>query len=1351
MLSLRGESREVFAHPDGTLEAREYLRPVWTREDGEWREVDTTLAVGPDGVVVPGATTVGLAFSGGGVDDPLVQMTRAGRVLELSWPGSLPAPELDGAEAVYRDVLPDVDLRMGATPDGFTQLLVVHTAEAAASAELTELTLGLSAEGMDVQVTPEGGVEAVDVGAGSPVFEAPVPIMWDSSGGDTASGGAVTDSASSAGAGGPEPLTDPAESARRAEVAVEVTDDGLSLTPDEGLLRGADTQFPVFIDPQWHSPKATAWTMVSRYWHDSPQWRFNGENNAGLGYCGWDYCAPYDLKRLFYRIPINEDFGGAEITNADFVVRNVHSASCTAREVQIWRTKGIDSGTTWDTQDNDAFWIDRLDTRSFAYGSDECAAADAEFDVTSAMRQAVDNDWQSLTFGMRATSEDDRLGWKRFADEAFLRVTYNRPPPQLRTNQLVMEYGGQCPSPSDPARVRSRGKIYATNLRDPDGDQLRVQFRAFWDAGDGQGNIVRWETALTTGQGDDSLVAVRLPTSMPDNGRVQWEARSHDGKQYSPWSGSGTPHRCTFHMDTTTPTAPTIVSPEYPATAPENPLDPWHDGAGRYGDFTFDSAASDVNRYRYGLNGEPLTANQLTTTGGDPRTARLLPDAGVNVLTVQALDTAGNASEEHSYVFRVRAGSPERVVWDLDEEAGASSAQGRGEPWSAALTGDAAPGVAGARGTALRLGGAGGHAVTEVPVVDTSKSFSVSFWARLPEAGITGSGTAVSQAGKVGNAFRLSVDPGSGGWSFSRTGADNSSAAVTTVRQGQAAALGAWTHVVGVYKRVDGGQLLLYVDGQPAGSVAFGDWWEARGTVALGAALTGQTAGDFFAGELDEVRFYDYWLTDAQVAALHAHEEITAGSRPALAVWSLDEPADATAVAGYSQPSPAEVHGQVAFGGEGVTGTAASFTAGSGHVATTQPVLDTYQSFTLAAWVKLPANKPNQNMVVAAQTASHNWGFSLLHAADGRGWTFRRWTADDTSGSLVQASQSPCTASEPDCPAAGLGGWTHVAGVHDIDRREIRLYVNGQLAASESFTGLWTANGRVTIGAADHRDGTTSGELTGQIDDVRLFDRMATGDEVWQLFHQNPRIAGRWQFEQTDAAGTTTPDSSVAGNPLNLSGGPAVGSGRIDASALLLDGVNDHAATTTGTVPMDTSASFTVAAWAQAAALPQNAATLVSGAGSTRSAFAVRYVPDPASGRNVWQIALADDDSEAATVVSVDNTEFSDVRYWNHIALVYDGFRRQAQLYVNGRLDEVACLDETDDACGSVSWANNVTTFDAAHSLQVGRARTPSGAWGEYWPGAVDDLWAFRGALTTAQVAWLATGYSGVETEIPTS
>ncbi|TDC21845.1 LamG domain-containing protein [Streptomyces sp. 8K308] len=1347
VLSLRGESSDVFAQPDGSLEAREYLRPVRARVDGEWRAIDTALAPTGDGMVAPAVATVDLAFSGGGTDDPLVRMSRAGRSLELHWPGALPVPELDGTEAVYRDVLPDVDLRMGAAPEGFIQLLVVNTEDAAHSEALSELVLGLDAQGMDVEVTSDGGVAAIDEGAGNAVFEAPAPLMWDSSTGAAAQAMARTTEVDEL--DGPiEPAV--GDSGRQGRVGVEVTDTALSLTPDPEILRGADTQYPVYIDPQWYSPRATSWTMVSRYWSSSPQWKFNGENNAGMGFCGWAYCQPQDLKRLFYQFPTSR-YAGTEIVEAEFVVRNVWSASCTARDVEVWRTNGINSGTTWNTQTASGFWSEHLDTRSFAYGYEGCGARDAEFDIRDAVQDAADRAWSQLTLGVRApaSQESDEYTWKRFADSAYIRVLYNRPPPQIRTSQLKMEYGGPCQPSNSPAQVRTRGQVYATNVTDPDGDRVAVQFRAFWDTGDGQGNVVRWNSGLTSDKASGSSFAVDLPSNLPRDGRVGWEARTYDGEHYSPWSSSGSPQLCHFVYNTSVPAAPTVSSPEYPASNPADPNDPWRDGVGKYGNFTFDSTATDVTQYRYRFaSGDQATAYQdVSTTGGAARTVRLLPDQpGDNVLYVRALDTAGNASEERTYIFRVRAGTPERMVWGLDEQAGATAAQGEGEPWPAPLTGDAGLGGEGMSGTGLHLGGTSGHARTVTPVLDTSKSFTVSLWARLPESGITTTGTAASQAANNTDAFRLSVDPGTGGWSFNLSNSDASSAPVARVRQNTAAPLGRWTHVAGVV-RFPTSEIVLYVDGQRIGSASLNfTGWEARGATAIGARLAGSTASQFFNGDLDEVRFHDYGLSDSQVSALAEQLPISSDGRPALAVWSFEEAAGATSVEGHGQAVQAAAGSGVTFGAEGVIGRAASFDGTTnGVAATTQPVLDTYQSFAVAAWVNLPSDKPNQTMVVAAQTADVDWGFALVHAPNGRGWSMRRWTAGDGTGTLVQASESPCASTSPNCAAAGLGTWTHVVGVHDLDAGQLRIYVNGELAGSAPFTDRWNADGRFTIGAADHHTDGLIVPLEGQIDDLRVFDRVTSTEEVRQLFTQSPRITGRWQFETTTSG--TTPDASASANPLALGGGAEIGPGWVDYNSLTLDGVDDYAST--DTLPIDTSRSFSVTGWAQAAAAPSGGATVVSSPGTNNSAFSVRFQPDAElEGWGQYQIVLPDADTTGASVIRIGNSQFLDVRDWNHLALVYDGFRRQARLYVNGLLQEVACLDENSDSCGSVSWAENVVTFQANQSLQVGRARSGS-TWHEYWPGAIDDLWAFQGALTGDQVAWLASRFSDIPTELP--
>ncbi|WP_159029900.1 LamG domain-containing protein [Streptomyces marincola] len=769
------------------------------------------------------------------------------------------------------------------------------------------------------------------------------------------------------------------------------------------------------------------------------------------------------------------------------------------------------------------------------------------------------------------------------------------------------------------------------------------------------------------------------------------------------------------------PQAPSVSSWQYPESDPDDPNDAWHDGVGKYGDFTFDSPDADVVAYRYGINSDPTSSNSVSTSGGAPRTVQILPQKrGVNFVTVRAIDAAGNASPIRTYNFRVRAGEPEHLAFDLDEEAGAAEVTGKGALWQARLTGDAAPGGEGYRGGGLHLAGENGYAATEIPVLDTSKSFTVSLWARLPDEGVAASATAVSQNGVDASAYRLYAHP-ERGWTFAQTPGDTP-ASEREASQGQPATAGAWTHVAGVFNDADQ-ELVLYVDGERVDDVPWtGAHSRARGATALGAALGGPGGGsDFFSGDLDEVRFHDDWLNDEQVAQLHAGTEPVVGLRPATAVWNFEEAADASSVAGEGQPAEARLHGGAETGTTGVRDGALSFDGETGHALTGRPVVDTSQSYAVSLWAWLPADQENRHMTAVMQGGASGPGFSLHHRPNGGGWSFMGGAAPGSDSADVVVAHSPCEAGAQDCPALGRGTWAHVVGMHDMDAERLELYVNGRFAGSQPYTDRWEATGPVVFGASEHPDGVRD-HLDGAIDDVRFYDRVISADEIRGLYERHPVSTGRWQFEQAEGSPPdSTPDSSGAGTPLTLNGGAAIGPGWVDQGALVLDGVDDHAETTT--VPVDTSAGFSVAGWAQAATVPEEAVTVFSAAGQHGSAFAVRFVPEPEDpGWGKWQITMADADSASANVVMVTSPMYYDVLEWNHLALVHDGFRRELTLYVNGQR-----------ADGS----GNVLSFRADHSLQVGRSRS-EGQWGEYWPGAIDELRTFHGALSPDHVAELA-------------
>lgn len=173
--SMTGPQREVRALPDGRLETTMSARPVRTLRDGKWVPIDTKLRRRADGLLAPGATTVGLAFSAGG-GGQLVTMSRAGRTMSLAWPhGPLPAPVVDGESATYQNVFQDVDLVVRAKPSGFSHVLLVKTPAAARDPKLATVQMGLKADRMKVEADKAGGLRMVDQAAGGTVFKAAEP------------------------------------------------------------------------------------------------------------------------------------------------------------------------------------------------------------------------------------------------------------------------------------------------------------------------------------------------------------------------------------------------------------------------------------------------------------------------------------------------------------------------------------------------------------------------------------------------------------------------------------------------------------------------------------------------------------------------------------------------------------------------------------------------------------------------------------------------------------------------------------------------------------------------------------------------------------------------------------------------------------------------------------------------------------------------------------------------------------------------------------------------------------------------------------------------------------------------
>ncbi|MGE6737098.1 LamG-like jellyroll fold domain-containing protein, partial [Streptomyces sp. NPDC059900] len=557
-----------------------------------------------------------------------------------------------------------------------------------------------------------------------------------------------------------------------------------------------------------------------------------------------------------------------------------------------------------------------------------------------------------------------------------------------------------------------------------------------------------------------------------------------------------------------------------------------------------------------------------------------------------------------------------------------------------------------------------------------------------------------------------------------------------------------WTHLAGSYDSVRD-VLELFVDGKLVGQTAYDSPWEARRGLQLGAASYNGAPSAFFPGTVDNLQLFDKPLAQDEIDKLHAQQTVGDPGRPALAIFDLNEAADAKEISGHGGVLPAKYNGGVTTGAAGIAGQAVTFNGTNGYAKigqTNGPHLNTSRSFTVSAWAKLD-KKPSGAAVIAAQAGKDRPGFELYYSA-----TYNRWAVNQYSADAADAT--PIRAMQPDGASAYVGEWVQLVGVHDTVANTLTLYVNGARAGSVPLAGAFYADQSMYLGAGSY-SGEVKNHFPGSIDDVRLLDRPVSAEEVQQMFKQRPLVKGRWNFEETSTTTpVTSPDLSAEKRPMNLYGGAQQGDGMIGFGGLQLNGTDAYAATST--MPVDTSASFTVTAWAQAAAIPDHGMALVSAEGAVRSAFEVRFQPDAKDpqGLGRWELTLPAKDSTDATVTQVSNTEFFNATDWNHLAVVYDGFAKEARLYVNGILQEVACGDADGDGAGDdtacqdlIAWADNAVAFRAAKTLQVGKAKGDTA--GTYFAGAVDDVWTFQGALSDAQIEKLAGSMFDIPTDIP--
>ncbi|MGW3353711.1 LamG-like jellyroll fold domain-containing protein [Nonomuraea rubra] len=1032
-----GPDRMVYANPDGTLTAELSAEPVRGRKDGGWAALDLGLRVAKDGGVVPAVAATPLRLSGGG-DGPLVRFGDEDTSIELAWPAPLPEPVLDGDTATYHEVLPEVDLVVRATPRGFSHVLVVRTAKAARDPRLAEIKFGLRTGGVTVRVTGTGALVATGAD-GDVAFQATPATMWDASGGATAR--AVAQS------GG-----------RRADVAVEVGADHLTLIPDKELLADPEARFPLYIDPDW-GRGPSGWGNVYQGLDDTRAWGGDGDGFAKAGRCIASSCGKVQVARTYFQFDVSSLFG-AVVRSAEFNIPVVHSYSCEPRWVYAQEAGRVDSGLTWNNQP----WRGPvLQSHNVAYGyGAACPARNLGFDSVLAVRNSVYNANPTTTVAVLAGDENDGWGWKRFASSATLIVGYNRVPGA--PTGLSAENRGCAVEPNEPYVYTATPTLRAT-AADPDGLPVAVQFEWYVRRGAKKGET----TTLSKPSG--SPFSITLPSGAFAHGsKIAYRARVSDGLDWGPYS-----QWCDVTVDQQAPDREPHVSS---ATYPEDDIG---GAAGRTAAFTLAAnGVPDVTRFMYRLGNAPPAYVNADRPGGSATVLLTPAESGPQDLYVQSMDRAGNVAAvqyRKQYHFTVGRGTPPVGHWRMDgrtSDTRVPDVSGGGRHGTVSNTGSAPRGAAwgtGRHGDALRMDGSTGHmAASGGSAVRTDQSFSVSAWVRLE--GTDGQfRTAVSQDAATGSGFYLQYTSG-GSWAFSMLQRDGTSPPADRAVAPGRAAVGVWTHLTGVFD-VASKEMRLYVNGARAASATHATPWHNDGAVQIGRGKHDGKAVDHWPGGVDEVRLYDRVLGDAEIHGLATVPAADEG------LWPLED--SGADLSGNHRSLSAT--GGVTWA-DGKLGRAVLLN-GAGYLSTAAPVLRTEASYTVSAWVNLDRTGDGTRAILT-QDGVRGSGFGLKYRIESGRWSVSVPNADaDGAGYSRAESADPAVADE----------WTHLTAVRDAAAGRLQLYVNGEISGDVAFTGGWPSTGGLQIGRS--RIGGAPAELwVGLIDNVHVYNGVRTAEQI---------------------------------------------------------------------------------------------------------------------------------------------------------------------------------------------------------------------------------------------------------------
>ncbi|MEJ3742950.1 LamG domain-containing protein [Actinomycetes bacterium KLBMP 9797] len=413
--------------------------------------------------------------------------------------------------------------------------------------------------------------------------------------------------------------------------------------------------------------------------------------------------------------------------------------------------------------------------------------------------------------------------------------------------------------------------------------------------------------------------------------------------------------------------------------------------------------------------------------------------------------------------------------WKLDEGTGTTGADASGNDRPVTMSGGSGW-IGGRKNTAMRLDGTSAWAGTTGPVIDTTGDFSVATWTYLNAT--TANRTLVAQDAKRVSAFALRYHKATGEWAVLAPSADIDNPPAVLLTSTEAAALSEWTHLAVTYHRASR-QLKLYVNGVLSAARTEVLTIPSTGPLTLGRGKWNGGDADFYRYGIDDVRAFGRLLSAGEVRAIH---DDAAPMRSGRYTFDDGTPNDAS-----GRGNHAEAHTSGVSYGPGLSGRALVLDGVEGRVAAPAFGVSTRDSFTVSGWANL--SRKDRVATVFGQDGDRTSSFFLQYRPAPDRWVFGHYQQDADGAAAIYAQSLQA-------PAAGK--WTHLAGVYDYAARQLRLYVDGELAGTKDGVALWAGNGKFTIGRSK-AGGAADGVFPGSIDEVLAYQGIQSAAEIARM------------------------------------------------------------------------------------------------------------------------------------------------------------------------------------------------------------------------------------------------------------